>query len=116
MSTSALPQANPQDATAGADARSDSVPGAEGAKRPIAPEVWKNITGYAAAALSSLVLVAVALQLWHARLNVPLFDSGDSLMGQLFVQNILESGWVLDNGRLGAPGALDLRDYPLADV
>ena len=107
MSTSAQPTpANPPDA----------VPAPADGRRLAVREAWKNAAGYLAAAAAVLAVVTVTLQLWHARLKVPLYGGGDNLMAQMFVQNILESGWVLDNARLGAPGALDMRDYPIPDV
>ena len=36
-------------------------------------------------------------------------------MGQMFVQDVLESGGIYDNDRLGA-GVMDLRDFPIPDV
>jgi phosphoglycerol transferase len=79
-------------------------------------ESWKNVAGYAATLLAVLAAMTATLQLWRADLRVPFFYSNDNLMGQMFVQNILESGWVLDNPRLGAPGGQNLRDYPVPDV
>ncbi len=105
MSTSAQPvPANPPDAAPASD------------RRVAVRQAWKNVAGYLAAAAAAVAVMAVTLQLWHARLKVPLYGGGDNLMAQMFVQNILESGWVLDNARLGAPGALDMRDYPIPDV
>ena len=68
-----------------------------------AGEAWKNVAGYAAAVAASVAAAAVVLQLWRADLRIPFFYSGDNLMGQMFVQNVLDGGWVFDNGRLGAP-------------
>ncbi len=67
-------------------------------------ETWKNAAGYAAAALVTVAAAAIALQLWRADLGVPLWYGGDNLMSQMFAQDVLESGWIYDNGRLGAPG------------
>ena len=98
MSTSVQPrpadQSRPIAPRAAGDSRSDSP--------PLRFEAWKNAAGYVAAAAAALVVLAATLRLWHARLNVPLY-AGDNLMAQMFVQNILESGWVLDDARLGAP-------------
>jgi phosphoglycerol transferase len=69
-----------------------------------------------AAVGATLLLMAAALRLWRADPGVPLFYAADNLMNQMFVQNILETGWFLDSPRLGAPGTLDLRDFPMADV
>ncbi len=56
------------------------------------PEGWKNVAGYAAAAVLSAAAAAFALKLWHADPCVPLWYGGDSLMGQMLVQDVLESG------------------------
>ncbi len=79
-------------------------------------EAWKNVAGYVASAVAALAAAVVVLQLWRADLRVPLYDQGDSLMAQMFIRNVQETGWFLDNPRLGAPGALDLRDFPQADA
>ncbi len=83
---------------------------------PRNPEGWKNVAGYVAAAVLSAAAAACALQLWRADLRIPLWYDGDSLMGQVLVQDVLESGSVCENGRLGAPGAMDMGDFPIPDV
>ncbi len=84
--------------------------------RPRSLEAWKNVAGHAAAALVALAVAAVVFRLWRADLRVPLFYGGDNLMGQMFVQNVLDTGSVYDNPRLGGPGAADMRDYPIPDI
>ena len=74
------------------------------------------MAGYAAAACAALAAAAAVLQLWRADLTVPLYDAGDNLMAQMFVRNVLDTGGVFDGARLGAPGVMDLRDYPIPDV
>jgi phosphoglycerol transferase len=107
MSTSAPPL--PTDAPAATTAPSDGG-------RPAASGAWKNAAGYGAVVAASLAVMVFTLQLWQMHSKIPLFDGGDNLMSEMFVQNILESGWIFDNARLGAPGALDMRDYPIPDV
>ncbi len=79
-------------------------------------EAWRNAAGYAATVLAVLAAMTVALELWRADLRVPFVYAGDNLMGQMFIQNILESGWALDGPRLGAPGGQALYDFPLPDI
>jgi phosphoglycerol transferase len=64
----------------------------------------------------ALAAMTGTLRLWRADLTVPMNYSGDNLMNQMFIKTILESGWSLDNDRLGAPAALNMRDYPIPDV
>ena len=97
------------------------LPGQQVSGRPAptasrSPEVLKNVAGYAAAAVVSAAVAAAVFQLWRTDLRVPFFYGGENLMGQMFVQNVIDSGWVFDNDRLGAPSASDLRDYPIPDV
>src|SRR5262245_36651739 len=71
---------------------------------------------YAAAALVSLALAAVALRLWHADLDVPLALEGDNWMNLAWTKGIGDQGWYLRNDRPGAPHEMDLRDFPMTDV
>jgi phosphoglycerol transferase len=79
-------------------------------------ETWKNVAGYAATLVAVLAVMTVTLQLWRADLRVPFVYQNDNLMGQMFVQNVLETGSVYDGARIGAPDGQDMRDYPLPDV
>lgn len=70
-----------------------------------------------------LLTVAVALlatvwvlELWRADLRAPLMYDGDGLTMAATIKGTIDSGWFLDNASLGAPGGLDLRDYPIPDV
>src|SRR5947208_161938 len=71
--------------------------------------------GYGAAALVSCALTALTLQLWQADPHVPLTYRGDALATQSLVKGLLENGWYAQNPHLGAPGAMDMRDYPVAN-
>jgi phosphoglycerol transferase len=71
--------------------------------------------GYCAATLVSCALTALTLQLWHADLHVPLTYRGDALCTQALVKGLVENGWYAQNPSLGAPGAMDMRDYPVAN-
>ncbi|HVS40260.1 MAG TPA: hypothetical protein VMS17_32175 [Gemmataceae bacterium] len=81
-----------------------------------ATSVWKNICGYAAAACAAMITAAIVLHLSRAHLSVPLFYDKDALPELTLLHNVQDSGWFLDNPRLGAPGVLDVRDYPMADA
>lgn len=73
------------------------------------------LTGYAFAAAASLALAARVLKLWRGDLSVPLNDYRDALLHQLWFKGVIEHGWYLTNPSLGAPGALEMHDYPLAE-
>ena len=84
--------------------------------RAVSLETWKNAGGYAATLFVVLAAMTATLHLHRADLRVPFVYSGDNLMSQMFIQNVIESGWVMDGPRLGAPGGQNLRDFPLPDV
>ncbi len=79
-------------------------------------EGWKNAAGYAATLIVVLAAMTASLRLWRADLRVPLLYGDDNLLSQMFIQNVLETGWVLDGPRIGAPGGQNLRDFPVPDV
>lgn len=72
--------------------------------------------GYLAAAVISALFLLRIMKLWQADLSVPMNDWWDALFSQICVKGILEHGWYLRNPSLGAPGSLDMRDYPMADT
>jgi hypothetical protein len=109
MSTSQpfSPAEAPNEAAApvrGAEARSSTL------------ESWKNAAGYAATLLVVLTAMTATLRLWRADLREPFVYGGDNLLSQMFIQNVLETGWVYDGARIGAPDGQDMRDFPLPDV
>jgi hypothetical protein len=69
---------------------------------------------YAGLSMAVVMVAAfVVLELWRADLRVPLAYSGDANLLHTFVKGILENGWYLENPSLGAPGEVDLYDYPV---
>jgi phosphoglycerol transferase len=76
----------------------------------------KTVAGYTGAAALSLLLLAWTLRLADADLRVPLNYDGDALLVQSWVKGVLDNGWYLHNRYLGAPGGLDMHDFPLADA
>jgi phosphoglycerol transferase len=71
-------------------------------------------TYFGAAAASAVVLIVV-LQLWRADIKIPICNRGDALWTQSWVKGIAENGWYLVNPRLGAPGQMELYDFPQTD-
>jgi phosphoglycerol transferase len=70
---------------------------------------------YAGAVALCLVLLAYTLRLWHADLHFPFLYYGDAVWCLAWVKGMLENGWYLHNDYLGAPGAMDLHDFPVLD-
>lgn len=96
-----------------------AVPEPEARHAPAPPrafsELLRNAATYLAAAVVSSAVLAVVLQLWRADLSVPMSYDGDALWAQSWIKGIAENGWYLVNPRLGAPGTMELYDFPQAD-
>jgi hypothetical protein len=73
------------------------------------------LAGYTAAALLSVAAAVWLLQLRGADLRVPFDYRGDTFLYALTIKGVLERGWYLVNPLLGAPGGLELHDFPFAD-
>ena len=90
-------------------------PAAQPAPRSTQRTLLAGLAAYAAAAAASSALAARLLKLWHADLSVPMNDYRDALFHQLWTKGVIEHGWYLTNPRLGAPGVLEMHDFPLAE-
>lgn len=65
------------------------------------------------AALTGAIAIAAAAyiqQLWHMRLQVPVFPRGDSLFTQAVARTVADHGWVTHNPSLGAPFGSTMQD------
>jgi phosphoglycerol transferase len=78
-------------------------------------KVFHSLLWYLAAAVISIAVVVGVLRLWRADLWVPFCYGGDGLYTGLWIKGIIDNGWYLDNDRVGAPGGVNLADFPLAD-
>lgn len=67
----------------------------------------------AAAMVTALGCAFVVLELWDADLRIPFTYTGDATLNLFFVRNVLENAWYFENPRVGAPGGLELYDYPV---
>lgn len=68
-----------------------------------------------AAAVLSVLLVYLAMDLARADLHVPFSYEGDGLLNTAIIKGIVENGWYQQNPSLGAPGMQRLYDYPVGD-
>ncbi|HWB09420.1 MAG TPA: hypothetical protein VG826_09360 [Pirellulales bacterium] len=89
-------------------------------QRPaLVPGFWAELllsaATYLGAAVASSAVLVVVLQLWRADLSIPIANRGDALWTQSWVKGIAENGWYLVNPRLGAPGQMELYDFPQTD-
>src|SRR6266852_9281504 len=80
---------------------------------------------YVAAVLVCIAVLIGSLKLWKADLHVPFVYSGDplavfvysgdQLAMQAWVKGLIDNPWYLHNRFLGAPGTMEMEDYPIAD-
>lgn len=84
--------------------------------RPDDRSFRRNAVHALLAGLLALAAAFAVMQLWAVDLRQPLEPYGDALVHAVIVKGSLEEGWptVLLH-RLGAPGALDFRDFPALD-
>jgi len=70
---------------------------------------------YALVAIAAVLGEFVILQLWRADLRVPFSLSGDAASVASYIKGVIENGWFWVNPSLGAPGNMNLLDYPSLD-
>jgi phosphoglycerol transferase len=70
---------------------------------------------YGAAGACGLLILGWVYRLWETDLRVPLYYriGGDNDFTLLLVKSIADTGWCWTNPNLGAPGIMDLRDFPV---
>ena len=67
-------------------------------------------------AVLALVVEFVVFKLWQANLGHPFVYVGDAAFSGALVKGMIENGRLWVNPFLGAPGAMNLLDYPSADL
>lgn len=76
----------------------------------------QDVAAYLTASLLCLLTLFCVLQLWKADLRIPLKYWGDGLFFNMVVKGVMENGWYLHISRLGAPGSLEMYDFPMPDA
>ncbi len=77
---------------------------------------WQECRLQIAGLLICVALLCMVMKPWQANLRVPFDYFGDSVLIQSIVKSVVDNGWYLHNEALGAPGAMDLHDFPMADT
>ena len=75
----------------------------------------KRASLYITAAALCVLFLFVFYEMWRADLRVPFYYSGDSLFYSMFIRGIIDNGWYWQNPAIGAPGGLQLYDFPGLD-
>src|SRR5260370_23476938 len=80
---------------------------------------WKGVVKtaayYTSAALISIGILVGVFRLWRTDLRHGFFDEFDGLLMLVWTKSTIETGWYLDNDRMGLPGAMDNRAFPVAE-
>ena len=69
---------------------------------------------YCATAILSVLLAVNNLQLWKADLRTPLTYGHDACIVHMWAKTLVDNNWSFTNKYLGAPGKLEMQDFPLA--
>ena len=75
----------------------------------------KRASLYITAAVLCVLILCVFFKIWRADLRVPFYYSGDSLLYSMFIRTTVDNGWYWQNPAIGAPGGLQLYDFPGLD-
>lgn len=75
----------------------------------------ERLAWYAGAALLSLLLATVGMQLWDRDFRAPFYYDLDALLYLPVVKTLIEHGSHWHTERLGAPGEQELYDFPIID-
>jgi hypothetical protein len=70
---------------------------------------------YIAAAALCMLMLCFIIQLWLADLRVPFYYTGDSIFWAMCTKGTIENGWYWQNPFLGAPGILQMYEFPGLD-
>ena len=75
----------------------------------------KRASQYIAAAVLCLVMLCLFFKIWRADLHVPFYYTGDSIFYAMSTKGIIENGWYWQNPSIGAPGTLQMYEFPTFD-
>jgi phosphoglycerol transferase len=79
------------------------------------PARARALAAYLSALLLPLVAAILLLGIRASDLRVPFTYHGDAVSYALLVKSAVDHGWYLSNPDLGAPGGLQMHDFPYAD-
>ena len=77
---------------------------------------WQRLVPYAVVFAVTMAALALVFDLWQFNFRLPIYYGGDGLQHLMFTKAFVENGWYLHNPSLGAPGEMDLREFPAADT
>src|SRR5215813_1214531 len=75
----------------------------------------RQASQYITAAVLCLLILCFFIKIWRADLRLPFYYSGDSIFYAMSTKGIIENGWYWKNPSVGAPGGLEMYDFPTFD-
>jgi phosphoglycerol transferase len=75
----------------------------------------RSLAAYTGAVLLCALFLTGLLRQGGFCWRVPFGYDRDALSVSTWIKGILDNGWYLHNGRVGAPAGLDMHDYPMTD-
>ena len=84
-------------------------------KTELASRGGKSTCACAIAIVLCLMFLAWVMKLWEADLTVPFSSTGDGAYYNMVVKSLIDNGWFWQNPFLGAPGRLDMYEFPMVD-
>jgi len=78
-------------------------------------KIYKLIAPYLILLILTLLSLTFILKPYGQDLKIPFEYSNDSLSAALLIKTVQETGWYLENYRIGTPFGLKMQDYPLSD-
>jgi phosphoglycerol transferase len=79
---------------------------------PRAEGLRKTLLTCAATAALALLLGAAGVRIWRLDLRVPFTYCHDALPVLMWTKSVADTGWWMTNDHLGAPGRMEMADYP----
>ena len=70
----------------------------------------------AAVVILTLLVLFFVMKLWQMNMAVPFNYSGDSLLFNQMAKSMIDNGWCMNNDFLGAPGGMNLYDFPQPEI
>ena len=68
---------------------------------------------YGVTAILALLLAVSRHHLWKADLHIPMVYGHDASIVHMWVKSIIDNPWAFTNEYLGAPGTLEMQDFPV---
>src|SRR5262245_16456975 len=77
----------------------------------------KEAAAYLVALILCLFILVALYRLKNSDLSVPfVYDGGDATFHAMVIKAIITNGWYLTNPSLGAPGVMEMHDFPMPDT